>query len=643
MISVTDISLTLFLMLLSVHLGLSMDFFLVSTFGVAFSLVGGLFSLGIKRPTWDLLILLLIAGAIFGNTMLEDIAANGSWVQYMGAPAGIYLALLIFMLWLLAERPKNANKAPMDRSAQTITSLGLIILLMVPVNDLGNIVILDTRIPWLQMTGLLLTIIAYSANRPSPSPRLLHRLLLLSPLLLIVLVLVPALSYIQAPLFSLLGPITPNTRDYAQSGFSPLQRLNSRVFMQPSTRPALRVKSDSLSSRYLVGNRLSILDDNLIWQPADNSNLKLTADSNKSLSNGYNHFSVANHHFNVFPGTGALTIYSLKRQQYLFLPPGSSTISGNFNGLSRDVNQVWSASFEKNASRSWDVTTAVAATPETVNQTNLTLPSFWDRDLNNKSIAFKGEDRPSTVQNIKRYFNGRGYSLKVDFDSDKPLQDFFLNDKPAFCFWFATTTTLALRANGIPSRLVSGYLIHEKIASDLWLVRERDAHSWVEWQDQLGFWHTLDPTPPAIDSFFGNYQSSVFSRWYHVTANQAQAIIDLILSDDLIANIVRISSLLILLFLFGREYRRIKSNTKNIASQQWNRLWNQFIGTSKLPDNNTWTVATYLDNLPDVWTQGRKSAAQKFLLRYNEQRFSQHSPDAAQEMEHLLSAFRKTQ
>ncbi|HIA05094.1 MAG TPA: transglutaminase domain-containing protein, partial [Myxococcales bacterium] len=48
--------------------------------------------------------------------------------------------------------------------------------------------------------------------------------------------------------------------------------------------------------------------------------------------------------------------------------------------------------------------------------------------------------------------------------------DFFLNEKAGYCFWFASATTLALRANGIPSKLVSGYMVHERLSSQLWLV-----------------------------------------------------------------------------------------------------------------------------------------------------------------------------
>ncbi|MFT7129584.1 MAG: hypothetical protein ACI89U_001701 [Gammaproteobacteria bacterium] len=641
MISITDFCLTLFLVLLSLHLGLSMDFVLISVIGAGASLAAGLLTTGIKRPTWDILILLLVAGAVVGNTLLEDVASNRSWVRYMGAPAGIYLSLLTFMIWLLAERKKNGGKGPLDRNAQSITSLGLIILFMVPPHDIGILSVADIKIPLLQAAGLLVAIIAYSANRPSPSPNLLTRILLLSPLIVIVLVLFPLLQRIQTPFFSLLDPLTPSFRDYAQTGFSPLQKLNARTFVQPSARPALRIESDGLSSRYLVGNRLSVLDDNLVWQPTNRSALKLSADGQSPSEIDYNVFTLDNHHFNTAANVNSLTIYSLKRQEYLFLPPNSSLVSGNFNELSRDVNQVWSASFDSNASRNWDVTTAITSTPEPIDPATLLLPGFWDKKLNDKSVSFREADRLATVENIAHYFSSREYSLSVDFNADKPLHDFFLSDKPAYCFWFATGTTLALRANGIPSRMVSGYLIHEKIAPKLWLVRERDAHSWVEWQDQAGFWHTLDPTPAAMINYFDGYQSSVFSHWYHIIANRAQILIDLILADEMMTNIIRTVSIIILLILFRREYRRIQHSADSVVSKQWSRIWTQFLGICKLPDNSTWTASHYIDNLPDTWTEKRRDTARLFLRRYTDQRFSQHPQNVAEEMEKLLVELKK--
>jgi hypothetical protein len=82
---------------------------------------------------------------------------------------------------------------------------------------------------------------------------------------------------------------------------------------------------------------------------------------------------------------------------------------------------------------------------------------------------------------------------------------FFLTESPqGACDMFASSTVLLLRAMNVPARLVTGYLQPEsplpsakssnKFLRPTWLVRERDAHAWVEYYvPQLG-WIAYDPT-----------------------------------------------------------------------------------------------------------------------------------------------------
>jgi len=60
--------------------------------------------------------------------------------------------------------------------------------------------------------------------------------------------------------------------------------------------------------------------------------------------------------------------------------------------------------------------------------------------------------------------------------------------------------TVLLRTEGIPARIVTGFLGGEyNPITDLWVVRASDAHSWVEaWIPGFG-WSTFDPTPAAPD------------------------------------------------------------------------------------------------------------------------------------------------
>ncbi len=61
------------------------------------------------------------------------------------------------------------------------------------------------------------------------------------------------------------------------------------------------------------------------------------------------------------------------------------------------------------------------------------------------------------------------------------------------CEYFATATTLLLRAAGIPARYAVGYAVQEKRGRQ-YVVRGRDAHAWtLAWLD--GRWQDIDTTP----------------------------------------------------------------------------------------------------------------------------------------------------
>ena len=75
--------------------------------------------------------------------------------------------------------------------------------------------------------------------------------------------------------------------------------------------------------------------------------------------------------------------------------------------------------------------------------------------------------------------------------------DWFLFDaKSGYCEQFASAEVLMLRSLGIPARLATGYSTGEyDPVLDQSVVRERDAHAWVEVWFQGHGWVPVDPTP----------------------------------------------------------------------------------------------------------------------------------------------------
>jgi len=94
------------------------------------------------------------------------------------------------------------------------------------------------------------------------------------------------------------------------------------------------------------------------------------------------------------------------------------------------------------------------------------------------------------------------YSLSVERPPEgvTPIEGFLFYSRKGYCEHFATAMVLMLRSIGIPARLVTGFLGGERNdLGDYYLIRQSDAHSWVEAfiNDR---WITFDPTPPVAAS-----------------------------------------------------------------------------------------------------------------------------------------------
>lgn len=93
-----------------------------------------------------------------------------------------------------------------------------------------------------------------------------------------------------------------------------------------------------------------------------------------------------------------------------------------------------------------------------------------------------------------------------------PVVEFLTVSRRGHCEYFASSLALLARTVGIPARLVVGYRVDEvNPVTGLGVVRERNAHTWVEaWID--GRWQPYDPTP--LVEVRARAQAS---RWEHVT------------------------------------------------------------------------------------------------------------------------------
>lgn len=138
--------------------------------------------------------------------------------------------------------------------------------------------------------------------------------------------------------------------------------------------------------------------------------------------------------------------------------------------------------------------------------------------------------------------NNFTYTLNPPLLGSNPIDDFLFNKKQGYCEHYASAFAFLMRAAGVPARLVGGYLggIPNPYGNYI-LVRQSDAHVWVEvWLKGKG-WTRVDPTyavaPSRIEQgmetaipadelpdFLSSGQQGAFSGFQEVLRNRWEAL-----------------------------------------------------------------------------------------------------------------------
>jgi protein-glutamine gamma-glutamyltransferase len=87
------------------------------------------------------------------------------------------------------------------------------------------------------------------------------------------------------------------------------------------------------------------------------------------------------------------------------------------------------------------------------------------------------------------------YTLTPPRLGENSVDDFLFDSRRGFCGHYASAFAVMMRAAGIPARVVTGYLGGmENPYGHYWIIRQSDAHAWVEvWIEGSG-WLRIDPT-----------------------------------------------------------------------------------------------------------------------------------------------------
>jgi protein-glutamine gamma-glutamyltransferase len=193
----------------------------------------------------------------------------------------------------------------------------------------------------------------------------------------------------------------------------------------------------------------------------------------------------------------------LPRSHYLLIDQTGSLFNAAHNGMKiryegRSLLPITSES---------ELRTASFIYPPAVRDTYLQLPRLDPRirALAEKVTAGSNSEYDKAAS-LERYLISH-YAYTLDLTgppTDDPLAQFLFVRRAGNCEYFASAMAVMLRAIGIPARYVTGFLAGEynDVGGD-YMVRESDAHAWVEVFFPDFGWILLDPTPAGNESRHG--------------------------------------------------------------------------------------------------------------------------------------------
>jgi transglutaminase-like putative cysteine protease len=113
-----------------------------------------------------------------------------------------------------------------------------------------------------------------------------------------------------------------------------------------------------------------------------------------------------------------------------------------------------------------------------------------------QELASESETEEDYVQAVLRYLREGFVYSEAPPRSAANLDGFLFDAKSGYCQQFSGAMALLLRMGGVPARVSTGFTSGSLDAKTReFVVRDLDAHSWVEvWYHDIG-WVTFDPTP----------------------------------------------------------------------------------------------------------------------------------------------------
>jgi transglutaminase-like putative cysteine protease len=197
-----------------------------------------------------------------------------------------------------------------------------------------------------------------------------------------------------------------------------------------------------------------------------------------------------------------------------FLAPEPKTLQGNYARVAIDragavynfdaehPTSRYAAESELPAARLELLRASSGAFSPEIQRTYLQLP--WHLDPRIPALAHRVTSQAGNeydrVSSIEHFLSTNyAYSLRLGSRTPSdPIAYFLFERKEGHCEYFASAMAVLLRSIGIPSRVVNGFRTGEfNDVTAQYIIRARNAHSWVEAYFPGYGWVSFDPTPGA--------------------------------------------------------------------------------------------------------------------------------------------------
>lgn len=185
----------------------------------------------------------------------------------------------------------------------------------------------------------------------------------------------------------------------------------------------------------------------------------------------------------------------------LFLPVGTHTVSGIPSMLSDASANVFMTPADPRGSVTYRANLSRQTLPiQAESPIPIQYPIQPEIRQFAREVIGNANTLPQVAAKIETHLSTRFRYLADPAELKNPIsvEQFLLRERRGHCEYFAAGMVVLLTALDVPARIVGGYYGGDyNPLTGYFVIRQRDAHAWVEMWDGKK-WVTYDPTPPTL-------------------------------------------------------------------------------------------------------------------------------------------------